>query len=152
MTDPLSFDSTTPRFSLPYLFAGQGQKEAFVNESLAIADSLLHCAVEGVADSPPSTAADGQGWLVSSTPSGDWTGRAGHLAFRQAGNWIYCAPRDGLRVLDRSSGQERRFHAAWKAPAGPSLPEGGTVIDTEARAALAAIISALREVGVFPHS
>jgi len=152
MTDPFSFDSTTPRFSLPYLFTGQAQKEAFVNESLAIADSLLHCAVEGMSDTPPSNPADGQGWLVGGNPIGEWATKGGHLAFRQAGNWIYLAPRDGLRVLDRSTGQERVYCGTWKAPAAPILPTGGTVIDTEVRAALAAVVAALRETGVFPQS
>lgn len=152
MTTPLSFESTTPRFGLPYLFTGQAQKEAFVNESLAIADSLMHCAIEAVADTPPASPEDGLGWLVGPAPTGDWTGKGGHLAFRQAGNWIYLAPRDGLRVLDRSNGQERVFHAGWKAPLAPSVPEGGAVIDTEARAALAAVISALREARILPQS
>lgn len=71
MSDPFLFDSTTPRFGLPLLFAGQAQKEAFVNEAHALADALIHCAVEGEATAPPGAPVDGTSWLVGSPATGD---------------------------------------------------------------------------------
>lgn len=147
MTDPLTFDSITPRWGLPFLFAGQAQKEAFVNEAHALVDALLHCAVEAQADTPPADPADGACWLVGSAPTGAWTGRAGQLACRQQGVWLFLPPRDGMRVLDRSTGQEIFYNAGWIAPAAPPLPTGGTTVDTEARAALAALVGLLRSTG-----
>ena len=150
MSDPV-FESRTPRLDLPYLFAGQTQKELFVNESLARLDGLLYCAVEGVANSPPVGPVDGECWLVGTSPTGPWDGKAGSLAFFQAGNWLFQQPRDGLRVLDRTTGQDRRFHNGWQAANRPPVPSGGTTIDIEARASITALFDSLATAGILTH-
>lgn len=148
MSDPFLFDITSPRLGLPLLFAGQAQKEAFVNEALAITDALLHCAIEGEASTPPSTPAEGEAWLVAASATGAWEGHDGAIACRQGGNWLFVTPVDGMRVLDRTTGQEGRFHAGWHWPVTPASPSGGATIDAEARLAIAAIIAALRTAGI----
>lgn len=147
MSDP--FDSTSPRFALPLLFSGQAQKEVFVNEAHAMADMLLHCAIQGESSVPPSTPAQGDTWLVGASPSGAWAGQAGKLAGRQGGNWLFVPPRDGLRVLDLSTGQDRRYFGGWRAPDTPAAPSGGAVVDAEARGAIAGIVAALQQAGIF---
>jgi len=152
MSDPISFDSTSPRFGLPLLFAGQAQKEVFVNEALSLIDGLVHCAIEGSLDTPPATPADGMAWLVGAAPSGDWTDHAGHIAFRQNGQWLFTAPSDGMRIPDKSTGQDLRMTGGvWNTPVTPGLPSGGTVVDVEARQAFSDLIAALRDAGIFPQ-
>ena len=143
------FDSTSPRFGLPLLFAGQAQKEVFVNEAHALTDMLLHCAVQGESEVPPVEPAEGDTWLVGEEPTGAWTGQAGKLAGWQSGNWLFAAPREGMRVFDLSTGQDRRYTSEWTAPATPSVPAGGAVVDAEARAAIAALVAALQQSGTF---
>jgi hypothetical protein len=152
MTDPFLFDSASPRFGLPLLFAGQAQKEAFVNEAHALTDALLHCAVEGEASAPPATPSDGTNWLVGAAATGDWAGQDGKLACRQAGNWLFVSPRDGLRVLDRATGQQRCYLATWRIAEDVLEPTGGSSVDAEARAAISQLIAALRESGILPAS
>lgn len=60
MNEPISFTTKTAWFGLPYLFAGQAQKGFFVNQSVALTDSLLYAAVEGVINSPPAQSTDGE--------------------------------------------------------------------------------------------
>ncbi len=150
MSDPITFESTTPRFGLPLLYAGQAQKEVFVNESLSIADALLHCAIESETPTPPVAPADGMAWLVATGATGIWTGKAGMLACRQGGQWLYDAPRDGMRLVNKASAQDiRRFAGAWLAPNVPSAPTGGGTIDAEARSAITGLIQKLRDAGIF---
>jgi hypothetical protein len=150
MADTFVFSSASPRFGLPLLFAGQTQKEVWVNEALARTDALLHCAVEGEASAPPADPVDGENWIVSPDATGVWTGYEGCIACRQGGNWLFATPCDGMRILNRSTGQEFRFLGEWKIPAVPVEPTGGSVVDAEARAALGELIAALRVSGAFP--
>lgn len=151
MPDPL-FDSRTPRLELPLLFAGQSQKEGYVNEVSVRIDALLHGAIEGEAATPPLTPAEGQCWLVGPSPTGEWSGNPGKIAARQAGNWLFFTPRDGMRLLNRATGQEIRYQAGWQVPSRPAAPSGGTTIDAEARSAIAALMACLTQAGIIPAS
>ena len=130
--------------------AGQAQKESFVNEMAARIDALLHGAIEGQLAIPPAAPTDGQAWLVAANASAEWTGKSGMIAARQAGNWLFAAPRDGMKLLNRATGQEIRFAEAWKAAARPALPSAGTVVDNEARSAISSILTALTTAGIVP--
>lgn len=151
MPDPL-FDSRTPRLDLPLLFAGQSQKEGYVNEITARLDGLLHCAIEAEQAAPPASPEDGQSWLIAAGASGDWSGRSGQIAMRQSGNWLYASPRDGMRVFNRTTDQDVLFNAGWQAASRPAAPSGGTTVDAEARSAIAAIVASLTTAGIIPAS
>lgn len=150
MTDPVTFASSSPRYKLPFLFSGQAQKEFFVNQAHALTDMLLHPAIEGQNAAPPSAPVDGQCWLVGPAATGAWEGQSGKLACYQAGTWVFAAPRNGLSVLDLSSGQMLRYLDGWQAAAPVATPTGGSVIDTQARAAVAGLITALVSAGILP--
>jgi len=103
MTQPSVFNSTTPRFSLPLLFAGQAQKEFFVNEAHVLIDVLMHMSVKGLASTPPSAPAEGECWLVDATPVGEWAGHIDSIAFFAAGAWSFLNPVPGMRVFNISN-------------------------------------------------
>lgn len=148
MPDPFSYTSATPRLGLPLLFAGQAQKEFYVNEAHARLDALLHGAIEAEANDPPTAPTEGECWLVGTAPTGEWDGHAGELACREAGTWLFVTPRDGIRLLDRSTGQLKLYRGGWLAPAAPALPSGGATVDVEARTVIGQLISALVEAGI----
>lgn len=150
MPDPISFTTASPRHRLPLLFAGQAQKEFYVNEAFARIDALLHAAIEGTADDPPASPAEGECWLVGPAPSGSWLGHAGELACLVADSWIFAAARDGMRLLDVSSGQMLLYRGGWSAANAPIPPSGGATVDAEARAAIVELIDALADAGITP--
>jgi hypothetical protein len=134
------------------MLSGQAQKEFYVNEAHALADALLHAACEGEASAPPANPVEGQAWLVGAGATGAWAGADGKLASYQSGNWLFVVPNDGIRVFDRSTGQTVIYRGGWQRPPTPAAPSGGTTIDTEARAAVAALVDALTQAGVFASS
>ncbi|MCJ1961097.1 DUF2793 domain-containing protein [Novosphingobium mangrovi (ex Hu et al. 2023)] len=150
MTDSVTFDATSPRYTLPLLFQGQAQKEFFINEALFRLDALLHIAIEGEAATPPASANDGQAWLVGAGATGEWAGHEEALACRQGGQWLFVPPQEGLRVYDIAAAQERFFQAGWKKTQSVQEPNGGAVVDIEARAAVTQLVTALQVLGMLP--
>ncbi|QFT76149.1 DUF2793 domain-containing protein [Erythrobacter sp. THAF29] len=149
MTEPLTFASSTQTYSLPLLFAGQAQKEFFVNQALATIDSLLQLSVEASVAAPPADPADGSCFRIAGGATDDWAGKDDMLAIRISGAWQFVDPPAGTRLYDRAARQCLLFDAGWIQPAEPSEPAGGSVVDSEARAAINELISAMRSAGIF---
>ncbi|ANY18811.1 hypothetical protein A6F68_00276 [Tsuneonella dongtanensis] len=152
MSEPFQFPYSTPRHDLPLLFAGQSQKDFFVNAALARCDALLHPAIEGETGSPPATAEDGVCWLVSGTASSDFAGKEGAIAFRQAGSWCFASPSDGMRIFDKSAGQYLIYFGGWRREPDVEPPSGGADVDDEARQAIAGLIGVLKRHGILPQN
>lgn len=161
--------NATARFALPLLHAGQAQKELYHNEALLLADALVQPCVEALGrDAPPPDPVPGQCWIVGDSPEGAWAGSAGALALWSEGGWRFVAPREGMAVW--VAGEElpaRHVSGAWRLGrltaaqlvvdgeqvVGPreaaiDEPDGGSVVDVEARAAIEAILLALRAHGL----
>jgi hypothetical protein len=150
MPDPIAFDATTTRYRLPLLFSGQAHKEFFVNEALARIDAVLDAKVLGEASDPPEDSEDGDAWLVGPGATGGWEGQEGALAILQPGQWLFVEPVAGMRVFDVSTGQFAHFFEGWQKPTAIAEPTGGFAVDSEARAVIGLLISALRAAGIFP--
>lgn len=161
--------SATARFALPLLHPGQAQKELFHNEALTLADALIQSCVEAVGlNAPPSAPAPGQCWIVGESPGGAWAGEAGSIASWTAGGWRFSAPREGMSAWVASEALAACYASgAWHVgrvtatrleidgeqvvgPREPAIddPDGGTVVDLEARAAIEAVLDALRAHGL----
>jgi hypothetical protein len=159
----------SPRHQLPFILPGQAQKELFHNEALVLVDLALHPAVEGgPLAAPPAQPEDGQCWIVAAGATDAWAGKGEQLAMWTDGGWRFLEPVIGTTVWDKAQSLPlRRTAEGWgqgelscsavhvggqqvvgaRLPALPS-PSGGTVIDVEARAAIAAITAALMSHGL----
>lgn len=157
------------RFGLPFIQAGQAQKEIFHNEALALVDAALHPVAQAAGDNdPPSSPGPGECWIVGASPSGDWSGQAGAIAAWTGGGWRFVVPKPGMLVWVIADGLwARRTDSGWLigdiaaasfSVAGEQVvgaqqaaigdPAGGATIDAEARAALAALLAAARAHGL----
>ena len=161
--------AATPRLSLPFLAVGQAQKEFTHNESLQTLDVLVAGAIEEPPlPTPPASPALGACYIVGPSATGLWTGRSQSVAAWTSGGWRFISPFPGMSLFERTSGTWAVFrNAAWdigmihgtalliadqqvvgqREPAIGS-PSGGTVIDSEGRAAINAIPNALRQHGL----
>lgn len=130
--------------------AGQAQKDLFHNEALQVLDAVVAAAVEGLPQAaPPASPAVGSGYIVGSSPSGDWAGHANQLAaYTSGGMAVY---RNGSWEIGKLRGSEVIVDGQKVVGArGATIasPAGGTMVDTEARAAIGEILAAMREHGL----
>ena len=161
--------TTTDRLNLPLIEPGQAQKELFHNEALLLLDAVVGASVVAVAvNVPPAAPEAGEAWIVGPAPVGAWQGRAGALASWTTGGWRFVRAREGLSVwCGTTKSAYRCVDGAWRAGAvsGERLtlggqqvvgsraaaipdPRGGTVIDAESRATLAAVLAMMRDHGL----
>ena len=148
MPEPLTYQNTTARLQLPYLYPGQAQKEFTVNEALARLDAVTHPVVLGELSEPPVAPLAGDCWVVGAAPSGLFAGHLDELAFFDGSQWSFVAPPPGMAIYDRSSATIRRFTDGWSDPATIDAPTGGTTVDAEARQAIVALLQALAGLAV----
>ncbi|WNO53537.1 DUF2793 domain-containing protein [Stakelama saccharophila] len=159
----------TDRLALPLLQPGQAQKEMFHNEALTLLDMLVQGVVESVsADDPPAAPQAGQCWILGDAPGGAWAGMPGAIAGWTAAGWRFAGPRIGWRMWSAADRTAYRFgDGGWIAdpirpeaivfageqvlgPRQPAIaaPADGATVDVQARAAIGAILSALRAHGL----
>lgn len=159
----------TDRLALPLLAAGQAGKELVHNEALLLLDMATQAVVESADLAvPPGSPAAGQCWIVAAGASGDWADQTGAIAGWTGNGWRFLQPGAGWRafVADRGHGvrhdgagwadEEMRSDGYFVAgeqviaarQAAIANPAGGATVDSEARAAVMAILAALRMHGL----
>lgn len=158
----------TDRYALPVIRSGQSQKEVTHNEALTIIDALLHPAVARDVVSPPVTPVVGEMWIVPAAASGAWAQHSGKIAIWHSGGWGYVVPRQGCVVWSLADNAQAIYDGVrWRFDATvvvkleiggktvvsarqPAIlaASGGSVVDSQARSALASVLSALRNHGL----
>lgn len=162
-------DEYTARYGLPLLRAGQAQKEMSHNEALTLLDVLVQGSVEAVGlDIPPEGPGLGQCWAVGGTPTGVWSGHRHAVAAWTDGGWRFAPATEGMTVWSIDDGAYARFSdGGWhigelcgtvvRIDGDPVIgprqspiadPAGGATMDSEARSAIAAILTAMRTHGL----
>ncbi len=126
-------------------------------------------AVEGPPSAePPLSPAGGACYIVGENAVGAWAGKQNSLAAYTSGGWRFIAPRDGLTAFVRGTGEWITYvNGGWisgevrgsalvlggeqvvgSRGAAIASPTGGSVVDSEARAAIGQVLNALRLHGL----
>lgn len=157
----------TPRLALPLLAAGQTQKDVTHNDAILAIDRLAALVVVSrTVLVPPAAPLAGQCWIVPAAGAAAWGYPAGTMLHWQADGWWAEPARTGqlayladeALMLVQAGGWQAQWPVAGlmiggravlvAPPATIALPSGGTMIDTEARNAIAAILAALQAQAV----
>lgn len=149
MANPIAFPSTTAHVTLPLLFAGQAQKEPFINHAFSAIDALLTGVVDDSLATPPSDPAEGSRYRILENAVAEWLGHDDEIAIRIGGAWEFVVAYEGMSVFDTTARTSLYFATEWLAATQPPTPSGGNVVDSEARAALELLIEALKTAGIF---
>lgn len=105
---------TTPNLKMPYLVASQAQKEMTHNEALCDLDVMAQLSViSRVINAPPASPADGAAYIIGSSPTGAWEGKAGQVAFYFSG-WRFKTPKAGWLAFSQADGKFYAYNgSAW---------------------------------------
>jgi hypothetical protein len=157
------------RFGMPFLSAGQAQKEVTHNEAILLLDALVSgCCPGAPSNAPPQDPEIGLSYICGAAPIGAWAGHAKGVACWSQSGWRFVEAFDGLQLVDRSNGYTWRYMAGhWSSgvvdageiqvngvkvlglqQAGIANASGGLTIDTEARHVLTKVLGALRSHGL----
>jgi hypothetical protein len=157
----------TPRLALPLIAAGQAQKDVTHNEAVLALDRLVALVVASRSLTvPPATPPSGACYIVPSAGGAAWGHPAGTLMYWQDSGWLAASPRDGQIVLLDDEEVMLVRHGDWQArwptagltingrtllAATPAMivpPSGGGTVDSEARATLTSLLTALQQQGI----
>ncbi len=117
--------SNTYRLVLPYILQSQSQKEVTHNEALNRLDVLVQSVAQDVdLNTPPSSPALGDCYIIGDSPTGAWSGKAKQIAQAIEGGWFFVAPFKLLKFWVESKEQFYIYDgSAW-------IPEGLIMKDT----------------------
>jgi hypothetical protein len=111
----------TNNLALPYILPSQAQKHVTHNVALQILDAIVQLTIIARAATPPGAPAEGACYLVDAAPTDAWVGKAGMIALRQDGAWIFLQPREGWQAWFVADASVRIFRAGqWTLPGPPA--------------------------------
>ena len=137
--------------------------------SLQTLDALVAGSVEEPPlATPPTAPTVGSCYIVADGATDAWAGKSQCVAAWTSGGWRFVAPVEGMTLYECTSGNWAVFRGAtWEIgnlrggallidgeqvvgarAAAIESPSGGAVVDTEARAALEAVLDTLRQHGL----
>ena len=125
--------NTTGRLLLPYIVQSQSQKEVTHNQALNLLDVLLQAVAQDVGlNTPPGSPTVGHCWVVGSSPTGAWAGKAGQIAQAvEGGSWYFVVPFKRLRLWNEAADEYFVYDGSAWVPDSLLLKETGEYLRVE---------------------
>jgi len=90
--------TTTNNLNISLVAQNQSQKEVTVNEAISVIDAILNRgAVHLGTNTPPGSPNAGDLYIVGSSPTGGWSGKANNIAYYNT-TWKFIAPNEGFTI------------------------------------------------------
>ncbi|MCH2038698.1 MAG: DUF2793 domain-containing protein [Rickettsiales bacterium] len=117
--------------SLIHIEQNQAQKEITINEALNRIDAVLNMgAVDREVNTPPTRPNNGDVYIIGNSPTGAWDGRAGNIAYYDAG-WGFIVPNEGMTLWVNDEDTHYSWNgSAWVIPAPTSFTSDLITFDT----------------------
>ena len=118
---------TSPVLALPYIQPSQAQKHVTHNEALRVLDAVVQLAVQSYTQQvPPSTASEGDRFLVAADGQADWAGHDHEIAVFVDGAWQFIAALPGWVALVSPSQAHVVYDGTrWAVPSLSDVPQLG---------------------------
>lgn len=81
--------TTSPDLGLPFIAEQQSQPEISHNEAIAMLSALLKGVIALGDNSPPGSPTDGDTYVVGTSPTGLWAGKANKIAIYLTNAWVF---------------------------------------------------------------
>lgn len=107
---------TTSRFGITEPTEGVAGNAVTIARALRLHEALLCSEVlNSTLATPPGSPAEGDVYIVATSPTGAWTGQAGKFAVRLEGAWSFAAPKGGQIVFDKNAKEWLGYSSAESA-------------------------------------
>ena len=82
---------------------------AAINSALNIIDAVAQGNAINETNTPPGSPAEGDVYIVGTSPTGAWAGEAGKIAVYLTG-WVFLTPKEGWRFWEQTAEFERHYN------------------------------------------
>lgn len=127
--------TNSPHLGIAFVEQAQSQKEVTVNQAFARIDAILNSGAKSRAiATPPASPAAGDLYIVAASPTGDWAGQVGKLAYFDS-IWRFIAPLEGITLWVNDENLVYSYDgAAWVLSNNPTEFQNLTKIGINATA------------------
>jgi hypothetical protein len=114
--------ANTVNLDISLVASNQAQKEVTVNTAISTIDAILNRgAIDRALNTPATSPAEGDLYILGTTPTGAWSGHANDVAYYQT-TWKFINPNEGLTVWVNDENMQYSWDgAAWVSTISSSL-------------------------------